>query len=633
MLQEDGGYATTTASTAGNDGPPGTPSANTDRIKIEKLQRQVEALKFGQKAEGAGNSSGAEVQWLKDENAQLKARVMELESALAADKGLREANEALQAQVDSMQSARERIAAAGDAQRGEREAVLLQEVEELRARVEKAAADVAQAERARDQARDDAEALQEKLSLAEARASGELKDAAERAERAEAACEEAQAALAGQKAAQKKGAVQLKIKQAVGVAIMEELQNKCQSAKVREVAQQVKQQLMGDITNEALQSIAPGLHTVVEHVALAESAKWKELYGHEHRARKRIHNDLMDLKGNIRVFTRARPMDPGHESGEGHREGVKVVNDMTLQALDAVSKGMRSFDFDCVFGPASSQEEVFQETEGLVTSVLDGFNVCIFAYGQTGSGKTFTMEGPQDNPGVNLRALGRLFEIKQEKADSKAIAIQASAIEIYNEAVRDLLGDDPQRKLDIKQGAQGTYVQDLVQADVASPADVEALMQRARSNRSTFSTNMNEHSSRSHSILTVYVDAKDLATGERTRSKLHLVDLAGSERLSKSGATGDRLLEAQAINKSLSALGDVIQALQTKQAHVPYRNSKLTYLMSDSIGGNAKTLMILAVSPSTYNAQETITTLRWGQRAMKVTTGPATKNVVQDGDK
>lgn len=139
------------------------------------------------------------------------------------------------------------------------------------------------------------------------------------------------------------------------------------------------------------------------------------------------------------------------------------------------------------------------------------------------------------------------------------------------------------------------FVQDLRTVRVDSRADVVALMERARSNRATFSTNMNEHSSRSHSILTVYVDAQDSVSGERTRSKLHLVDLAGSERLSKTGATGERLVEAQAINKSLSSLGDVIQALQAKQAHVPYRNSRLTFLLQDSLGGNSKTLMIMAV--------------------------------------
>lgn len=139
------------------------------------------------------------------------------------------------------------------------------------------------------------------------------------------------------------------------------------------------------------------------------------------------------------------------------------------------------------------------------------------------------------------------------------------------------------------------FVQDLVRVPVESKDDVLALMARAKGNRATFSTNMNEHSSRSHSILTVYIEAKDQSTGEQTRSKLHLVDLAGSERLSKTGATGDRLLEAQAINKSLSALGNVIERLQQKQQHIPYRDSRLTFLLQDSLGGNSKTLMIMAV--------------------------------------
>ena len=237
------------------------------------------------------------------------------------------------------------------------------------------------------------------------------------------------------------------------------------------------------------------------------------------------------------------------------------------------------------------------------------------------------MEGTESDPGVNLRALSALFALAEETADSRSVEIQASAVEIYNETTRDTLGTDPTRKLDIKQGPDGMYVTDLVKRPVTCVADVQELQAMSKSNRQTFATDMNEHSSRSHLIVTVYVHVTHHATGQTTRSKLHLVDLAGSERLSKTGATGDRLLEAQSINKSLSSLGDVIQALQNKQAHTPYRNSKLTYLLQDSLGGNSKTLMIMAVSPAESNVQETACTLKFGARAMKVELGKATKNI------
>ena len=342
----------------------------------------------------------------------------------------------------------------------------------------------------------------------------------------------------------------------------------------------------------------------------------------------------MDLKGSIRVFCRARPLLPKElkEGGGTAALAVTRVNDMTLQAVeeDARRGGRvaRSFDFDCVFGQDETQADMFEEAEGLVTSVLDGFNVCVLAYGQTGSGKTYTMEGPRENPGLNLRALGKLFEMKAE-AEGKDISIGASNVEIYNEEVRDLLGKDSKKKMEIRQGPDGNHVPGLVIAPVGSVDDVLRVIAQAGKNRATFATNMNEHSSRSHAVLTVHVEVKDAGTGEHTRSKLHMVDLAGSERLSKTGATGDRLLEAQSINKSLSALGNVIQSLQAKSSHVPYRDCKLTYLLADSLGGNSKTLMVMCVSPAASNAQETMCTLKFGQRANKVELGKATKNVVK----
>lgn len=622
-------------------GPASAGPTSMDAIKMEQLQRQVEALKLQNKkleAATASSSASREVEWLTEENRKLKARVAELigKSQGASDEGaelqqraaeLEREAESLRRKLDEAVSARERLEreVGANAEQGRSEATqLAAEVSEQRRKAEDLGSKVEALQRQVQDLTGERDTLRARARELEESQGRELADLRSRAETAEREAAEARSDRDAGAAREKKNSLQLRMKQAVGVAIMDELAARCLADNFRQMAEGVRAQLEQELTTDVLRSLTAALSQVVQHVAMGESAKWRELYGHEHRARKRIHDELMELKGNIRVFCRTRPMDQRLETLEGHSVAVQVVNDMTLRAGEK-GQAMRSFDFDCVFGPDSTQEQVFEEVQHLVTSVLDGFNVCIMAYGQTGSGKTHTMEGPPENPGVNLRALERLFEVRAARRGAKEIAIFASAIEIYNEAVRDLLSKDPQRKLEIKQGADGMFVQDLVRVPVESKDDVLALMARAKGNRATFSTNMNEHSSRSHSILTVYIEAKDQSTGEQTRSKLHLVDLAGSERLSKTGATGDRLLEAQAINKSLSALGNVIERLQQKQQHIPYRDSRLTFLLQDSLGGNSKTLMIMAVSPSSFNAQETLCTLKFGQRAMKVDLGKATK--------
>jgi len=199
--------------------------------------------------------------------------------------------------------------------------------------------------------------------------------------------------------------------------------------------------------------------------------------------------------------------------------------------------------------------------------------------------------------------------------------------EIYNEHLRDLLAEkEPEEELKILNGERGMYVPGLTLLEVQTEDDVINAMKRGNSNRSVGRTNMNEHSSRSHSLLSVEVEGENIVAGIKYYGKLHLIDLAGSERLAKSQATGDRLKEAQAINKSLSALGNVIEALQKKQQHIPYRNSKLTYLLQDSLGGHAKTLMFINVSPTAYDSDETNQSLMFATRVGKVELGQATKN-------
>ncbi|XP_005099275.1 kinesin-like protein KIFC3 [Aplysia californica] len=374
----------------------------------------------------------------------------------------------------------------------------------------------------------------------------------------------------------------------------------------------------------------------VHRALLAVECNNKELqakYSREMKLRKRFHNQLVELRGNIRVFCRVRPWIK--EDGDCKITGSSVL---TFDPMDdgvlTVANKSRSQDFelDKVFNCDVSQRQMFDEVSDLISSVLDGYNVCIFAYGQTGSGKTHTMEGPPEDPGVNQRALKFLYE--EARASAWHYDIEASVMEIYNEQIRDLLNPDPiNNKLEVKLRPEGgLHVPGLVRVPVHSLDEVNEISEQGRRNRATAATNMNEHSSRSHCLLCVTVTGLNSVTGDRTFGRLNLVDLAGSERVSKSQADGARLKEAQNINKSLSSLGDVINALKNKHSHVPYRNSKLTYLLQESLGGDSKTLMILQVSPAEKNLSESICTLTFGQRVRSAELGAATKRL-EEGNK
>jgi len=356
-------------------------------------------------------------------------------------------------------------------------------------------------------------------------------------------------------------------------------------------------------------------------------------YKKELSARRKYFNMVQELRGNIRVFCRARPYFPRDvERGATNALKFPDENVCVVEQIKNDKPVLNEYEFDRVYGPAASQADIFKDTKPLIQSVMDGYNVCIFAYGQTGSGKTFTMEGNEENRGVNFKALGELFGIKQKRGKDYVYRISVSMKEIYNETIRDLLAKDVKdnkdndEELKIMTGDRGMYVKGLVSEPVQTEEEVLALFKRGNSNRSVGRTNMNEHSSRSHSMLTVEVEGENLIAGIKYFGKLHLVDLAGSERLAKTQATGDRLKEAQAINKSLSALGNVIESLQKKNSHVPYRNSKLTYLLSDSLGGHAKTLMFINVSPNSTDADETNCSLIFATRVRKVELGTAVQS-------
>jgi len=344
------------------------------------------------------------------------------------------------------------------------------------------------------------------------------------------------------------------------------------------------------------------------------------------------------LKGLIEtnavlVVVRVRPLSKKEkEKGGDANEAVKVINGqaLTIKPPDAASE--RQFSFDACFNADASQQDVYDRSGRMVLGkVLDGYNGCVFAYGQTGSGKTFTMQGTPDAPGVIPRLCAELFERIRAFEGRRHVAVHASMCEIYNERLNDLLtrgGADEASSRDLKireddgLGGKGIYVDGLSEIAVDSGEAVLALLADGMKRRAIGRTDMNEHSSRSHSVVTLRVVAWEQGDEEKltaTSSKLHLIDLAGSERQKGTGATGERLKEGASINVSLSALGNVISALsEKKRGHVPYRDSKLTRLLQDSLGGNSVTVMLCNASPAMVNADETLSALRFGERAKKI---------------
>ncbi|KAK8536103.1 hypothetical protein V6N13_027532 [Hibiscus sabdariffa] len=357
----------------------------------------------------------------------------------------------------------------------------------------------------------------------------------------------------------------------------------------------------------------------------------KKKYLDESSERKRLYNEVIELKGNIRVFCRCRPLNQV-EISNGSSSVVEFDSsqDAELQIISSDSS-KKQFKFDHVFRPEDGQDVVFARTKPIVTSVLDGYNVCIFAYGQTGTGKTFTMEGTQENRGVNYKTLEELFRVAGERGGVMKYELFVSMMEVYNEKIRDLLGENsnqPTKRLDIKQAADGTQeVPGVVEASVHSTEEVWELLKSGNRVRSVGATNANEMSSRSHCLLRVTVRGTNMINGQKTRSHLWLVDLAGSERVGKIEVEGERLKESQFINKSLSALGDVISALASKTSHIPYRNSKLTHMLQSSLGGDCKTVMFVQISPSSADLGETLCSLNFASRVRGIESGPARKQV------
>lgn len=390
-----------------------------------------------------------------------------------------------------------------------------------------------------------------------------------------------------------------------------------------------------------------------------EHAGSKEKLLKAEAARRKLHNQLQDLKGNIRVYCRVRPLLATEaaaapvklvypdEDEEGQRLQIALPNVGGIPSLEnpdiTNQNKIYSFKFDRVFNPRVTNETLFEDVSQLVQSALDGYNVCIFAYGQTGSGKTFTMSSPTN--GIIPLAIRQIFATAAELTETGwSYEFHGEFLEIYNEKIIDLLGkpssvDDQDiqssnsgnnprgnktsSKYEIRHDPvkRSTKVLGLTSVRLENYAQAARLLQQAGRNRSVAATQMNERSSRSHSVFVLRLSGTNAVTGKRHDGVLNLIDLAGSERLAQSQASGDRLRETQAINKSLSSLGDVIVALgssghsnNSSNGHIPYRNSKLTYLLQYSLSGSSKTLMLVNVSPLQQHANETINSLRFATK-------------------
>ncbi|XP_044759551.1 protein claret segregational [Coccinella septempunctata] len=347
------------------------------------------------------------------------------------------------------------------------------------------------------------------------------------------------------------------------------------------------------------------------------------------KLRRILHNQIQDLKGNIRVFCRVRPALNELEKinqcnfSFSDNNSIEIARLRGSLAPGGVVKAndAQEFKFDRVFDQNATQEDLFQELSQLIQSAMDGYHVCVFAYGQTGSGKTYTMQGeqhPKESLGMIPRSVELIFNRKMEmEKKGWSFKIDASFLEIYNENIRDLMKIKDEKPLEIKfNKGKGTTVTNLTIMPISSAEELLQYVFQAQQNRSIAVTNFNEHSSRSHAVTKLYIEARYNNSDDVYIGSISLVDLAGSE--SAKTVSNERLAETKNINKSLSSLGNVMMALYKKETHVPYRNSKLTFLLQSSLGGNCKCLMIVNVSPVNDSYNESINTLRFAAKVKEV---------------
>uniref|UniRef100_A0AAV1TJP5 Kinesin motor domain-containing protein n=1 Tax=Peronospora matthiolae TaxID=2874970 RepID=A0AAV1TJP5_9STRA len=353
--------------------------------------------------------------------------------------------------------------------------------------------------------------------------------------------------------------------------------------------------------------------------------------------RRKLHNAIQELRGNIRVHVRLRPFlrSDGMEASAENPQSA-IICDTFASTITTNVENPHTFAFDKIYGPSDSQEFLFKDVSDFIQSAMDGYNVCIFAYGQTGSGKTHTMQGSgkAQMRGIIPRSIDLIIQSCEELTSTGwHFSLMVTFYEIYNETIRDLLTSDSCKdtKHSIRTDSRGkNYVEGLTEVIIdfdQAAGQVDEIVTLAACNRSVDRTDMNAHSSRSHSIFALTIRGYNEVQKTEVEGSLSLVDLAGSERLGRSNVTGNRLKEAQAINKSLSALADVFQALAKKSPHVPYRNSKLTYALQPALSGDGKTLMMANLSPTYASLDESLCSMRFAHKVSQCELGAPVRQI------
>lgn len=334
---------------------------------------------------------------------------------------------------------------------------------------------------------------------------------------------------------------------------------------------------------------------------------------------RKLKNEVMDLKGEIRVFCRIKP-----------NIGNKPVANMRFSdEVLTVQEGSKKheFLFDRIFGTHSTHSYIYKEIAMVVQSVLDGYKACIFAYGQTGSGKTYTMEGIDEDKGLIPMAITDIYGLAEKmSADGWVFEGTCTYVEIYNEEIIDLFANGT-KKISVTHDNEDTKLINCTALPVNNSKEALRSFQDAVSKRRTGSTNCNLRSSRSHAVYTLRIKMRNESLGQHREGNMSLIDLAGSERLAISKSEGVRLKETQNINKSLSALGDVFNAILRKDSHIPFRNSKLTYLLQNFISGNSRTAIFVNVSSDLDHINETICSLRFADKVGKCKLGSVRRHV------
>lgn len=319
-----------------------------------------------------------------------------------------------------------------------------------------------------------------------------------------------------------------------------------------------------------------------------------------------LRDEILKAKGSIRVLCRIKPaISP-----------CKIKYDDTLLSIDD-----KKFLLNHIFDPKSSQEEIFDELKHEIESIMDGYNICIFAYGQTGSGKTFTMEGYGNNPGLIYRSLNLISSMSEKlKEDGFTVNYEIKYVEIYLENITDLINGNPVTITHEQNRIKLKNTSDILVENISNCYE---MVKNAAAKRARGSTECNSVSSRSHSVFIIKVNIE--GNGEKREGSLCLIDLAGSERLDKSKAENERLKETQFINKSLSALGNVISALKRKDKHIPFRDSKLTHVMQEFLTEKSRTSMIVNIDPE--NLDETVCSLRFATKVSECDLGVSNRNI------